>query len=91
VPVRRSHASSSSSSIPRHRRHSIGTKRENSPSAASILVKAAGVPVDRYASESSELLWDIDARWTAQRAVREQHRPGFARLPADAESVRGPR
>jgi len=45
--------------------------KENSPSAASILVKAAGVPVDRYASESIELLRDIDARWTAQRAIRD--------------------
>jgi NTE family protein len=45
-------------------------KRENSPSAASILVKAAGVPVDRYASESIELLRDIDARWSAQRTIR---------------------
>jgi len=46
-------------------------ERENSPSAASILVKAAGVPVDRYASESIELLRDIDTRWTAQRAIRD--------------------
>src|SRR6516162_3215436 len=44
---------------------------ENSPSAMSIMVKAAGVPVDRYASESIELLRDIDARWTAQRAIRD--------------------
>ena len=48
---------------------------ENSPSSASILVKAAGVPVDRYASESIELLRDIDARWTAQRAIRDS--PAF--------------
>jgi NTE family protein len=34
-------------------------------------VKAAGVPVDRYASESIELLRDIDARWSAQRAIRD--------------------
>lgn len=46
-------------------------KRENSPSTVSILTKAAGVPVDRYASESIELLRDIDARWTAQRAIRD--------------------
>jgi NTE family protein len=43
----------------------------NSPAALSILVKAAGVPVDRYASESVELLRDIDARWTAMRAIRD--------------------
>ena len=46
-------------------------ERENSPSALSILVKAAGVPVDRYASESIELLRDIDARWTAGREIRD--------------------
>ena len=46
-------------------------EKENSPSAASIVVKAAGVPVDRYANESIELLRDIDARWTAQRAIRD--------------------
>jgi NTE family protein len=46
-------------------------ERENSPSAVSILVKAAGVPVDRYASESIELLRDIDARWSAQRSIRD--------------------
>ncbi|MBV8876821.1 MAG: patatin-like phospholipase family protein [Gammaproteobacteria bacterium] len=44
---------------------------EESPGALSILVKAAGVPVDRYANESIELLRDIDARWSAQRAVRD--------------------
>jgi NTE family protein len=46
-------------------------KTEQSPGAMSILVKAAGVPVDRYADESIELLRDIDARWTAERAVRD--------------------
>jgi NTE family protein len=46
-------------------------EKEQSPSALSILVKAAGVPVDRYASESIELLRDIDARWTALRAIRD--------------------
>jgi NTE family protein len=52
-------------------------EKESSPGAASILVKAAGVPVDRYASESIELLRDIDARWTAQRAIRDS--PAFDR------------
>lgn len=45
--------------------------KENSPSAVSILMKASGVPVDRYASESIELLRDIDARWAALRAIRD--------------------
>jgi len=45
---------------------------ENPPGALSILTKAAGVPVDRYASESVELLKDIDARWTSLREIRDQ-------------------
>jgi NTE family protein len=44
---------------------------ENPPGTFSILTKAAGVPVDRYASESIELLRDIDARWTALRKIRD--------------------
>jgi len=50
-------------------------EREDSPGGVSILVKTAGVPVDRYASESIELLRDIDARWAAQRAIRNS--PAF--------------
>jgi NTE family protein len=46
-------------------------QRENSPGAISVLARAASVPIDRYASESIELLRDIDARWTAQRAIRD--------------------
>src|SRR4029077_7723320 len=30
-----------------------------------------GVPIDRYANESVELLRDIDARWTALRTIRD--------------------
>jgi NTE family protein len=56
-------------------------ERESSPAAVSILVKAAGVPVDRYANESIELLRDIDARWTAQRAIRDSAAFDKARDP----------
>ncbi len=49
--------------------------KEASPSALSILVKASGVPVDRYANESIELLRDIDARWSAERTIRDS--PAF--------------
>jgi NTE family protein len=44
---------------------------EESPSTLTSLTKAAGVPIDRYASESVELLKDIDARWAAQREIRD--------------------
>jgi NTE family protein len=46
---------------------------ENPPGSLAILEKAAGVPIDRYASESVELLKDIDARWTALREIRDAH------------------
>jgi NTE family protein len=44
---------------------------EDSPGLLTILTKAAGVPIDRYASESVELLRDIDARWAALREIRD--------------------
>ncbi len=57
-------------------------EKENAPGAMSIVVKAAGVPVDRYASESIELLRDIDARWAAQRAIRDSVAFDKAKDPA---------
>jgi NTE family protein len=44
---------------------------ENPPPTLSILTKTAGVPVDRYANESVELLKDIDARWSMLREMRD--------------------
>jgi NTE family protein len=44
---------------------------ENPPGTLAILEKSAGVPIDRYANESVELLRDIDARWTALRTIRD--------------------
>jgi len=44
---------------------------EDAPGTLTILTKAAGVPIDRYASESVELLRDIDARWAALREIRD--------------------
>jgi len=44
---------------------------ENPPGTVAILLKAAGVPIDRYANESVELLRDIDARWTALHTIRD--------------------
>jgi NTE family protein len=63
---------------------------EESPGALSILVKAAGVPVDRYANESIELLRDIDARWSAQRAVRDSAAFNKNRDPALAWVANAP-
>jgi NTE family protein len=58
---------------------------ENPPGTAAVLVKTAGVPVDRYAEESIELLRDIAARWVAQRAAAAAAAPG--RDPAAAPAV----
>jgi NTE family protein len=44
---------------------------ENPPGKLAILMKAAGVPIDRYGNESVELLKDIDARWTLRRKIRD--------------------
>ena len=41
------------------------------PGTLTILVKAAGVPIDRYAGESVELLKDIDSRWAVLRELRD--------------------
>ena len=45
-------------------------KSENPPGTLPILVKTAGVPIDRYANEWVELLKDVDARWSMLRQVR---------------------
>jgi NTE family protein len=52
-------------------------KSENSPGSLSVLTKAAGVPIDRYASESIELLKDIEARWKGLRDTRDS--PAFTK------------
>jgi NTE family protein len=43
---------------------------EDNPSNVDILIKAAGVPIDRYSGESVELLKDISYRWQALRSLR---------------------
>ena len=44
---------------------------ENPPGTVPILIKAAGVPIDRYSGESIELLKDIAARWKSLRQIRD--------------------
>jgi NTE family protein len=46
-------------------------KVESNPGTVEIMVKAAGVPIDRYSGESVELLKDIAFRWKALREIRE--------------------
>src|SRR6516165_9246669 len=46
-------------------------KSENPPGTIDILVKSAGVPIDRYSGEMVEQLKDIDARRYTLRHIRE--------------------
>lgn len=45
-------------------------KSEDPPGTLSILVKAAGVPIDRYSNEQIEYLKDIEARWEMMRDLK---------------------
>jgi NTE family protein len=46
-------------------------RQERPPGTVSILVKAAGVPIDRYSYEAVQLLKDLIARWQVARAIRK--------------------
>jgi len=51
-------------------------KSESPPGTVEILMKSAGVPIDRYSYEATELLKDMQAHWHSMRLVRES--PAFA-------------
>lgn len=51
-------------------------KSESPPGTLEILVKAAGVPIDHYSYEATELLRDTQSRWQLMRGVRKS--PAFA-------------
>lgn len=44
---------------------------EDPPGTLPILIKAAGVPIDRYSNEQIEYLRDIEARWNMMRSLRD--------------------
>lgn len=46
-------------------------KKEDAPGTVSVLVKAAGVPIDRYSGEQIDQLKDTEARWKLLRQVRD--------------------
>lgn len=46
-------------------------KSEDPPGSLEILVKAAGVPIDRYSGEQVEELRDMEARWKMLRQIRD--------------------
>lgn len=55
-------------------------KSEDPPGTIPILIKAAGVPIDRYSSEQIEHLRDIEARWEMMRSLRDL--PAIKRIKA---------
>ena len=65
-------------------------KSESPPGTIEILLKAAGVPIDRYSYEATELLRDKQARWHSTKLLRES--PAFAanKDPAVAAALRTP-
>lgn len=46
-------------------------RSEDPPGTIPILIKAAGVPIDRYSNEQIEYLRDIQARWNTMRSLRD--------------------
>ena len=46
-------------------------KVEDPPGTIPILIKAAGVPIDRYSGEQVEQLKDVAARWQTLREIRD--------------------
>ena len=46
-------------------------KSEEAPGTVDVLIKSAGVPIDRYSGEMVEQLKDIDARWNGLRQIRD--------------------
>ncbi|MEN9880006.1 MAG: hypothetical protein RIQ55_652 [Pseudomonadota bacterium] len=46
-------------------------QNEDAPSTLSIMVKASGVPIDRYSMEQIDQLKDIESRWSMMRKLKE--------------------
>lgn len=66
-------------------------KSEDTPGTIPILVKAAGVPIDRYSGELVEELKDIDARWKALRRIRDSAAFAKDKDPAMTDIVNAPK
>ena len=53
-------------------------QRENAPGAISLMIQAAGVPIDHYSSEQINELEDMASRWHNVNAIKET--PEFQKL-----------
>ena len=65
-------------------------KSEAAPGTLEILVKSAGVPIDHYSYEATELLRDKQARWQSMRRVRESAAFAANKDEAVAAALRTP-
>ncbi len=59
---------------------------ERPPGDLAILIKAAGVPIDRYSYEAVELLKDMVARWDTARSQGGSPAPAAGGLPPSANA-----
>jgi len=65
-------------------------KSESPPGTIDVLLKAAGVPIDRYSYEATELLRDKQARWHSMKLLRESAAFAANKDPAVAAALRTP-
>jgi len=65
-------------------------KSENPPGTIDVLIKSAGVPIDRYSGEMVEQLKDINARWRTLRQIRESGALAKDNGPPMAEILNAP-
>jgi NTE family protein len=65
-------------------------KSEAGPGAVEVLLKAAGVPIDHYSYEATELLRDTQSRWRAMQQVRNSAAFAANKDPAVTTALRTP-
>ncbi len=65
-------------------------KSEEGPGTIEVLLKSAGVPIDHYSYEATELLRDKQARWKSMKVVRDSAAMAANKDPAVASAVRTP-
>ena len=63
---------------------------EDAPGSIEVLIKASGVPIDRYSSEAVELLRDTVARWQTLRRIRDSAAFSAGKDPALKEVENAP-
>jgi len=65
-------------------------ERERPPDSLTVLLKAAGTPIDHYSYEAVELLKDTSARWNALRKIRDSAAMKANKDPAIAALMKVP-